>query len=80
MHVTRVIASPAGASTSAGTPAPASPAPAKDGGVWLAWLTMVLARRTERRQLLALDERDLRDIGLARAEAWALARRPLWRR
>jgi uncharacterized protein YjiS (DUF1127 family) len=41
---------------------------------------MVLTRRAERQQLLALEERELRDIGLTRAEAWALAQKPLWRR
>ncbi|MDO9710901.1 DUF1127 domain-containing protein [Paracraurococcus lichenis] len=48
-------------------------------GLWPAWLGLVLARLAERRELLALGERDLRDIGLTEAEALALARRPLWR-
>ena len=33
----------------------------------------------ERRQLLALDERELRDIGINRLEALREADRPLWR-
>ncbi|MBK1656991.1 DUF1127 domain-containing protein [Paracraurococcus ruber] len=45
-------------------------------GLWPAWLAGMLARGEERRQLLALEERDLRDIGLTAAEARALA----WRR
>jgi len=47
---------------------------------WRAWLDGVLAHRTERRQLLALGERDLRDIGLTPSEACALAQEPLWHR
>jgi uncharacterized protein YjiS (DUF1127 family) len=35
---------------------------------------------TERRELLALEDRGLRDIGITRAEAIAEASRPLWRR
>lgn len=48
--------------------------------VWPVWLSTILARQTERRQLLLLDDRDLRDIGLTPSEARALAARPLWRR
>jgi uncharacterized protein YjiS (DUF1127 family) len=49
-------------------------------GVWPAWLRTMLDRSAERRQLLALEERDLRDIGLAPSEALALAQLPLWHR
>lgn len=83
MHIARVTP-PALPSLATPVPAPAAlPRPAAAGaprGVWPAWLETVLARRTERRQLLALEERDLRDIGLTPSEALALARQPLWRR
>lgn len=36
-------------------------------------------RHRENQELLALDERELRDIRLSRSDALALARRPLWR-
>jgi len=40
----------------------------------------VLRRRAEeRRQLLALDERELRDVGLARCDAVAEAMKSLWK-
>lgn len=77
MHIARVTV-PA-KETLALTPA-LEPAPAPAAGVWPAWLSTILMRRTERRQLLSLDERDLRDIGLTPSEARALAERPLWRR
>ena len=78
MHIARVTppAAPNLASPAAARPAP----PAATGGFWPGWLETVLSRRAERRQLLALDERDLRDIGLTPSEAWALAKEPLWRR
>ncbi|WP_165838982.1 DUF1127 domain-containing protein [Roseicella frigidaeris] len=53
-----------------------TPAPQPRTPHWLAWLEARLARRAERRQLLALEPRELRDIGLTPAEAWALARAP----
>jgi uncharacterized protein YjiS (DUF1127 family) len=34
----------------------------------------------ERRELLAMDDRMLRDIGVSRAEAIEAAKQPLWRR
>ena len=82
MHIARVTppALPSLASatpTSASLAQPTAPIAAR---VWLSWLETVLARRAERRQLLALEERDLRDIGLTPSEAWALAQEPLWRR
>jgi len=78
MHIARMTppAAPSLASAAAARPAPAAAA----SGLWPAWLKTVLARQAERRQLLALDERDLRDIGLTPSEAWALAQEPLWRR
>jgi uncharacterized protein YjiS (DUF1127 family) len=78
MHIARMTP-PALPSLASATPARPTP-PAAAHGVWPAWLETVLARRAERRQLLALDERELRDIGLTPAEAWALAQQPLWRR
>lgn len=78
MHITRVppLASPAW------TPATplANAAPARPGALWPAWLKGVLARAAERRELLVLEDRELRDIGLTRAEAWNLARQAVWRR
>jgi uncharacterized protein YjiS (DUF1127 family) len=78
MHLARVTppALPSLASSVAARPTP----PAAPHGVWPAWLETVLARRAERRQLLALEERDLRDIGLTPSEALALAQQPLWYR
>lgn len=80
MHITRVT--PAAIETL--TPRrDTPPVPARSGRIgahWPAWLDTILSRRVERRQLLAMEERDLRDIGLTPAEALALARRPLWRR
>lgn len=75
MHIARVTPPvvPSLASARAAPPVAARSA-------WPAWLETVLARRAERRQLLALEERDLRDIGLTPSEAWALAQEPLWRR
>ena len=34
---------------------------------------------TERRQLLALNDRDLQDIGISRVDALREAEKPLWR-
>jgi uncharacterized protein YjiS (DUF1127 family) len=36
-------------------------------------------RARERRQLLAMTERELHDLGLSRADAWREADKPLWR-
>ena len=38
-----------------------------------------LARRSQRRALLALDATRLKDIGLSAAEAWAEGSKPFWR-
>lgn len=62
------------------SPVPVARPDAPRQRLWLAWLEAALAHMAERRQLLALEERELRDIGLTRAEAVALAREPFWRR
>jgi uncharacterized protein YjiS (DUF1127 family) len=36
-------------------------------------------RARERRQLLAMTTRELRDIGLSNVDAWREANKPLWR-
>lgn len=36
-------------------------------------------RARERRSLVSLDDRMLKDIGIGRAEAWAEADKPFWR-
>ncbi len=36
-------------------------------------------RARERRELLAMDHRALRDIGITAVDAWREARKPLWR-
>jgi uncharacterized protein YjiS (DUF1127 family) len=41
-------------------------------------LDLVLDVRCERRMLLRMDDRALKDIGLSRSEAYAEARRSLW--
>ena len=38
-----------------------------------------LERRRQRRALLALDDKLLKDIGLAPADAWREAHKPFWR-
>ena len=78
MHIARVTPPAVPKLASVEPPQPAAPAATR--GVWPAWLETVLARRAERRQLLALEERDLRDIGLTPSEALALAQQPLWHR
>ena len=45
------------------------------GGTILLWLR----RRRERRELLRLDDRTLRDIGLTRVDAEFLINKPFWR-
>ena len=78
MHIARATP-PAAPGLTPANPARLAP-PAPTDSLWPAWLNRVLARRAERRQLLALEERDLRDIGLTPSEAWALAQQPLWHR
>lgn len=57
---------------------------------WLGTLWMALGavagevpawidRARQRRELMALDERMLRDIGLTRLDAWREWRKPFWR-
>lgn len=46
------------------------------GGVVRDWYR----NATERRELLAMEDRGLRDIGITRADAIMAASRPLWRR
>jgi len=75
MHIAPVSAPASNAISVRG----AGPQPVVAGSFWPSWLETMLTRQAERRQLLALEERDLRDIGLTPAEAWALARKPLWR-
>ena len=41
-------------------------------------LTVWRRRAASRRQLLAMDDRMLRDIGLDRVSAWDEARKPFW--
>ena len=80
MYVTRMPTPAADSLTPTGALPPTLRPAVASGGFWLVWLQMVLARWAERQQLLALEERELRDIGLTQAEAWALAQKPLWRR
>ena len=42
-------------------------------------LALWMARARQRRNLLALDDRALRDVGVNRAEAEAEAAKPFWR-
>jgi uncharacterized protein YjiS (DUF1127 family) len=45
----------------------------------LAWLRRGYAVHRQRRELLALDERMLKDIGISRADALQEGRKPFWR-
>jgi uncharacterized protein YjiS (DUF1127 family) len=73
MHVSRVTVPVTVSLASTGAMPPAA------RSLWPAWLSRVLAHAAERRQLLAMEERDLRDIGLTPSEARILAQKPLWR-
>ena len=73
MHVSRVPMPVAASLASTG------PTPPAARSIWPAWLLRVLAQVAERRQLLMMEERDLRDIGLTPSEARTLAQKPLWR-
>ncbi|MCC7252450.1 DUF1127 domain-containing protein [Hyphomicrobium sp.] len=44
----------------------------------LSWAEAVFRTVRERRQLMALDERALQDIGVSRADAYEEWRRPFW--
>jgi uncharacterized protein YjiS (DUF1127 family) len=48
-------------------------------GRLLPGVVRALRRAQERSELLRLDERELRDIGLTAAEAQAEAAKPIWR-
>ena len=54
-----------------------------EGLGWLATiaskLSLMSARHHQRRQLLQLDEKQLQDIGLTRAEALREAAKPFWK-
>jgi uncharacterized protein YjiS (DUF1127 family) len=70
--------------------APRMPAaPSTLGRLWLAWLAgrlrrlpdqllVWLERSRQRRRLGEMDDRMLRDIGVARAAAWAETRKWFW--
>jgi uncharacterized protein YjiS (DUF1127 family) len=58
-------------------PALARPAPRRS--LWREFVTAWLQRRRERAELLAMSERDLRDIGITRCDALREAAKPLWR-
>ena len=45
----------------------------------LDWLTLATERSRTRHELLRLDDRSLRDIGITRREALTEARKPFWR-
>lgn len=42
-------------------------------------LRRILLRRAQRRELLELDDRLLRDVGLSREDAIRAGRKPFWR-
>ncbi len=45
---------------------------------WYLILLQCLERRKQRQQLLRLDDRMLKDIGISRADALKEARKPCW--
>ncbi len=49
------------------------------GGAWLRLIGTWMERRRQRRALAELDDHQLRDIGLTRAEARAECAQPFWR-
>ncbi len=53
--------------------------PAARGALWFELLDAWLRRRRERFELLQLNERELRDIGITRCDALNEAAKPLWR-
>jgi uncharacterized protein YjiS (DUF1127 family) len=53
--------------------------PARRGFGWRALLQRWQRHLRQRRQLLSLTERELRDIGLTRCEAVREATKPFWR-
>jgi uncharacterized protein YjiS (DUF1127 family) len=46
---------------------------------WVAWLVYLQARWRIREELMALNDRQLRDVGLTRAQIEGELRRPFWR-
>lgn len=59
---------------------PRDPGPLLAGAIRLASaLTDAFRRGCERRQLMRLSDRQLLDIGVSRADAWAEYRKPFWR-
>jgi uncharacterized protein YjiS (DUF1127 family) len=46
---------------------------------WLVWLVYLQARWRIREELLALNDAQLRDVGLTRAQVDGELRRPFWR-
>ena len=73
MHVSRVTVPVTVSLASTGATPPAA------RSIWPAWLSGVLAYAAERRQLLAMEQREPRDIGLTPSEARLLAQKPLRR-
>jgi uncharacterized protein YjiS (DUF1127 family) len=66
-----------------GAPAPAvlrsvEAKPAETARRLVDWLLDGLERRRQRRLLLALDERMLRDVGISRADALREGGKPFW--
>jgi len=49
------------------------------GGQLLALMTVWFQRAHQRRQLAALDDRALRDIGISREQAQTEAAKPFWK-
>ena len=70
MHVSRVTVPVTVSLASTGATPPAA------RSIWPAWLSGVLAYAAERRQLLAMEQRE---IGLTPSEARLLAQKPLRR-
>ncbi len=47
---------------------------------WYEGLLQCIERRRQRRELLQLDQRMLKDIGISRADALNEARKPCWKK
>lgn len=62
------------------TPAVASPrsTPAQKRGAWVAWLARMIRTVSTRGQLVEMDERMLRDVGLTRHDARREMMRKPW--
>jgi uncharacterized protein YjiS (DUF1127 family) len=46
---------------------------------WIDRIGVWLRRANEREALLAMSDRELRDIGISRLDAWCEAQKPPWR-